>query len=180
MSLKRDSVSQPELVVMEKLLYEVAFWQNFQLRTSCRFMNSLRNTVLPGMALTLKASHRCLLIRRVVGFPQWYENAWCWNLRLGGALAGSDKKSWNFQGYRSGNKAFHAKFCHYPRFVKRRSSSHLGIDKLGNEGCWPWTRPVHGYYLSEVVRAPGGWKFAARDVLLNGVSKIKVVYGSAK
>jgi hypothetical protein len=42
-------------------------------------------------------------------------------------------------------------------------------------------RPVQaGYYQSEVVRTSDGWKFAARDVLLNGVFKVKAVYGSVK
>lgn len=42
-------------------------------------------------------------------------------------------------------------------------------------------RPVQaGYYHSEVVRTSDGWKFAARDVLLNGVFKVKAVYGPVK
>jgi hypothetical protein len=42
-------------------------------------------------------------------------------------------------------------------------------------------RPVQaGYYQSEVVRTPDGWKFASRDVLLNGLFKVKAVYGPVK
>jgi len=42
----------------------------------------------------------------------------------------------------------------------------------------PLPQPVHtGYYDSLVVLTPVGWKFRLRDVRLNGVFKVKAVYG---